>query len=168
MGTKRSRGGTAAKTIIGTTAAVVAAAVAGTIATDPGSRWYRRLRKPPWQPPRAAFPIAWTSLYASIAGAGSTVLILLRRRGLEPEAQGFRRALALNLVLNAAWSALFWRVRNLDLAAIEAGALAVSSADLARRARAAHPALAAAFVPYAAWSAFAAALSARIANDNRR
>ena len=35
-----------------TAAAVGLTAVAGTVGTDVTSRWYRRLDKPPWQPPR--------------------------------------------------------------------------------------------------------------------
>ena len=51
-----------------------AAAVAGTVGTEPGSRWCLGLEKPGWQPPGYAFPLVWTPLYGLIAwGTGRMV-----------------------------------------------------------------------------------------------
>jgi tryptophan-rich sensory protein len=74
--------------------------------------------------------------------------------------------LFVNLALNASWSWCFFRYRNLPLSVAVAGVLAVSSADLARRAGRVRPALGWALVPYAAWCAFATLLSARIKDLN--
>ncbi len=41
------------------------------------SRWYRRLRKPPWQPPGFVFGPVWTVIYAPIAAS----MLVVRRRG---------------------------------------------------------------------------------------
>ncbi|GAA2658292.1 TspO/MBR family protein [Paractinoplanes durhamensis] len=60
-------------------AAVTATAVAGSTAVNTGTRWYRTLEKPPWQPPSWAFGAVWTPLYASIAWAGGHAV--LRTRG---------------------------------------------------------------------------------------
>ena len=49
----RSGHTTAMKTTIVTAGAVAAAAAIGAVAADPGSAWYRSLRKPRWQPPCA-------------------------------------------------------------------------------------------------------------------
>ena len=43
------------KTTIVTAGAVAAAAAIGSVAADPGSAWYRSLRKPRWQPPPPAY-----------------------------------------------------------------------------------------------------------------
>lgn len=155
------------QTLLVTSAASAAAAVVGSIATDPTSAWYRGLTLPPWQPPPVAFPVAWTALYADIAGTSASVIRSLEDGGRPDEARAFRRALGVNLVLNAGWSVLFWRSRRLDLATAEAAILALSSADLARRARAAGDGHAALLAPYALWCSFATVLTAAIARRNR-
>jgi tryptophan-rich sensory protein len=144
-------------------AATTLTAVAGSLATDPGSAWFRRLRKPPWYPPPATFGIVWTGLYAAMAWAGGEVLA--RAGG---DRASFARAGAVNLALNAAWTPLFFRVRRPWAAAAECAVLTGSTADLVRRASRVSPAAAAALVPYAAWTAFATALSADIARRNPR
>src|SRR4051812_903068 len=53
-------------------APVVATAVLGSrFGPDGGTgRWYRRLAKPPFQPPPAVFAPVWTVLYGTIAYSG--------------------------------------------------------------------------------------------------
>jgi benzodiazapine receptor len=140
-----------------------AAAVAGSLATDPGSAWFRRLDKPSWYPPPATFGIVWTGLYATTAWAAGEVL---SREGADR--RPFARAFAGNLLLNAAWTPLFFRAHRLWAAAAECAVLTVSTVDLTRRAAAVHRPAAAALVPYAAWTAFATVLSAAIARRNPR
>ncbi len=143
-------------------AAVVAAAGVGSIATDASSRWYRGLRKPAWQPPRAAFPLVWTPLYALIAVAGTRV----SNRGDESQRGAFARAYGINLVLNAAWTVVFFRARRPRAALAEIAALNVSNLLLMRRAAKVDRLAAAALAPYVAWSLFAAALNAAIVDLN--
>jgi benzodiazapine receptor len=141
----------------------LAAAVAGSLATDPGSPWFRQLSKPSWYPPPATFGVVWTGLYAATAWAAGEVL----SRGGAGRLP-FARAFAGNLVLNAAWTPLFFRAHRPWAAAAECAVLTASTVDLARRAAAVHPPAAAVLVPYAAWTAFATALSAAIARRNPR
>lgn len=138
-----------------------AAAVAGGLATDPDSRWFRGLDKPGWYPPPQTFGIVWTALYAALAWAAGEVL----DRGAP---RGFTRAYGLNLVLNTAWTPLFFRLHRPWWSAVDAAALTVSSADLVRRARPVSAPAAAALVPYAAWCGFATLLSVAIARRNPR
>lgn len=149
-----------------TTGAVVAAAAVGTALTDPENRWYKSLRKPSWQPPAAVFPVAWTALYADIAAVNSMVLTDLVDTGQREQAKGHATALGVNLALNAGWCGLFFRSKRTWLAAAGAGALALSSADLTRRAYESSPARGVALAPYAGWTAFATALSTAIAAKN--
>lgn len=148
-------------------AGVVACALVGGLLSNPDSRWYAALDKPRWQPPATAFPVVWTGLYGLIAIGATATLADLHETGQPGRARAFGRALAANLALNAAWSGLFFRARNLPLATAGAAVLAASSTDLARRAAAAGPGKAAALGAYAAWTGCATVLSAAIARRNR-
>ena len=134
------------------------------MASSPGSRWYRALDKPTWQPPGAVFGPVWTTLYALIAFAGGRTL----SRTDGAERSGYLGAFGANLALNTAWSWIFFRAHRPLPAAVEAVVLAGSSADLARRSWARDRAAGVALLPYAAWTAFAAVLSGAIARRNPR
>ncbi|OBH03289.1 MULTISPECIES: TspO/MBR family protein [unclassified Mycobacterium] len=157
-------------TLIAGAAAVVATATAGGLATRPAvqSVWYRQLRKPPYQPPRAVFPTVWPVLYADIALVSAATVDALRDSGNRPAARAYSTWLAANLVLNAAWSWVFFDRRRLAAAAVVNAVLAASSADLARRAIAVRGRRAAPLVLYPVWCAFAFVLSAHIWLLNRR
>lgn len=146
-----------------TSAAVAAAAVVGSLGTDVRSRWYRRLDKPTWQPPGAAFGPVWTVLYGLIAVAAARSLDRLE----EPrEHRAFATAFGANLVLNAGWNWLFFRARRPRMALAEIVLLEASTVDLTRRAARTDAPAGAMLVPYAAWVAFASALNAAIARRN--
>jgi translocator protein len=138
--------------------AVTATAVAGSLATDPESAWYRGLRKPSWQPPPVAFPVVWTPLYALLAVAGTRGL----NRTTGAERVRFARAYGLNLILNAGWTALFFRARNPKAALGEIVVLNVSNVAVLRRAGRADQLAAAALTPYVAWTLFATCLNGAI------
>ncbi|AQA03682.1 TspO protein [Mycobacterium sp. MS1601] len=149
--------------------AVTATAILGGLASRPAqSPWFAKLKKPPYQPPRHAFPIVWPVLYADIAAVSSATLDELERRGESAERNRYIKALVANLVLNASWSWLFFNRRMLGTSAIAAGALTVSSADLTRRAVAVRGASATPLGLYPAWCAFATVLSTHIWILNRR
>ena len=150
------------------TGLVAAASVAGSAATDPDGHWYARLKKPAWQPPSSAFPVVWTSLYASIAVTSTLVLNELERRGDEAAATEYRRKLAVNLTLNGLWSWLFFRSHRLDAATVGAAALAASSTALARSAGRVRGRYGLSLLPYAAWTSFATVLAGTIWSLNRR
>ena len=105
-------------TLLRTALAVTATAVAGGLATDPQSPWYRSLRTPPWQPPPPAYGLVWTPLYADLAVTSARALDGLAEAG-RGSAPPTRAALAANLVLNAGWNVLFFRARRPWLAAAE-------------------------------------------------
>ncbi|GAA1736122.1 TspO/MBR family protein [Luedemannella helvata] len=152
-------------TLVKTAAAVTATAAVGAVITSSStsSGWYRRLRKPSWQPPSAAFPLVWTPLYALIAVAGARALD--RAEGAERTA--FTRDYALNLALNAGWTALFFGARRPAAALAEITALNASNILLVRRAGRTDRLAGAALVPYAGWTLFATALNGAIVGLNR-
>jgi tryptophan-rich sensory protein len=157
------------QTLAATSLAVAATAGVGSVASKPRiSRWYFRLRRPPYVPPNAVFPVAWTTLYADIAVTSATAIDRLRAAGRQQEARNFAIALAANLILNAGWSWLFFKYQKLGASAIGSAVLTASSADLARRTAAADSRAGAALLPYPLWCCFATLMSVHIWVLNRR
>ena len=151
------------KTLLGTGLATVAAAAIGSASSGRGVQgWYTTIRKPGYVPPNAVFPVAWTAIYANIAVTSAAAITRFRADGREGRARAYTAALGANLVLNAAWSWVFFAKHRLGPAAVAAAALTASSADLARRAADADPKLGAALAPYPLWCGFATALSTDI------
>lgn len=136
-------------------AAVAAAALLGVLLSPDTAQEYARLEQPDWAPPSWLFGPVWTTLYAMIALAG---WLVWRRFGWK----GARLALslfALQLLLNAAWSPLFFTLGLRGTAFADIVVLwAVLTATIALFARLSRPA-AWLMVPYWAWTTFAALLS---------
>jgi translocator protein len=157
------------RALIGTALGAAAAAVVGSVASKSAiDTWYTTIDKPPYVPPNVVFPVAWTSLYTDIAVTSGRTLDTLQDRGQTDEARSYATALAANLALNAGWSWVFFKYHRLGAATVLAGALAASSADLARRTAKVSPASGAALVPYPLWCTFATVMSADIWRRNRR
>lgn len=151
-----------------TAAAVVAAAGTGSVASAKSvPAWYGRLRKPPYQPPNVAFPVVWTTLYGDIAVTSATALDRYRATGQHDKARRYAAALAVNLVVNAGWSWLFFRYHKLGAAAVGAAVLTASTADLVRRTAEADRRTGLALSPYTFWCAFATVLATHLWRLNR-
>jgi translocator protein len=139
-------------------AAFVPAAIG---AAFPAPDYYARLDKPAWSPPPWLFGPVWTVLYALIGVAAW----LVHRRG----GPGTRRALGLwgvQLALNAAWTPIFFGLRNPGAALVEivvmwVAILATVVAFFARR-----TAVGALLLPYLAWVSFATVLNFEIWRRN--
>ncbi|WBB98339.1 tryptophan-rich sensory protein [Solwaraspora sp. WMMA2080] len=131
-----------------------AAAVGAFAARDAGSR-YAELVQPSWAPPSWLFSPVWTILYVLIAVAGFTVW---RRAGV-----GLAIASWLaQLVLNAAWTPLFFAAGRYGLAFAEIVLLwLLVGATVVLFWRVWRPA-ALLMVPYWGWVTFAAALNLSI------
>jgi len=142
------------------------AAALGSVATTSGTRsaWYRSLSKPAIQPPPTVFPVAWTLLYAQSA-VGSA---LAQKQMTEAEASRYRRKFLVNMALNAGWSWSFFKGQKIGPSVLVAGALAVSSADLARTAGRVSKPAGGLLAPYAAWTTFATVLTGAIWRKNPR
>lgn len=117
--------------------------------------WYAALHKPAWNPPNWIFGPVWTALYTMM---GVAAWLVWRRGGWGAQAMPLALFLV-QLVLNAAWSWLFFGLHRPGLAFAEIVLLwlAILATALAFR-----PVSAAAFwllVPYLAWVTFAAVLN---------
>jgi tryptophan-rich sensory protein len=74
--------------------------------------WYTTLSKPWWTPPNLAFPIVWTLLYFLMGIS----LFILAKRGELKTPQGY--LFGIQLLLNAAWSPLFFGFHFLGLSLV--------------------------------------------------
>ncbi|MBE1495587.1 tryptophan-rich sensory protein [Amycolatopsis lexingtonensis] len=141
--------------LAGFVAAVAVVAVVGGLAATQSRAVYAGLAQPPWAPPSWLFGPVWTVLYLAIALSGW----LFWRAGGPRREFGWYAA---GLVLNAAWTPLFFAAGAYTVALVEIVALDVVIAATAlvfrRRSRAA----AALQLPYLAWTLFATALNAAI------
>jgi benzodiazapine receptor len=161
-GEHRSTRKTRAKTLLLTAVAVLATAVVGNLANDTDSAWYRELAKPSWQPPGPTFALVWTPLYVLIAYAGARAIDRAR-----PDARrGVILALAVNLVLNAGWSVVFFVFKSPEAALVEILLLNLANALLVHRAWRADRTAGILLLPYSAWVVFATALTGAIAWSN--
>jgi len=133
-------------------AAVAAVSAFGSLFL-PGE-WYAALRKPAWNPPSRVFAPVWTALYLLMAVAAWMVW-------LRDHAQ-VRRALrwwVIQLLLNGAWSWLFFGLHRPGWALAEMSLLVVAIAITIGLFRRARPVAALLMVPYLAWVLFAWALN---------
>jgi benzodiazapine receptor len=117
--------------------------------------WYARLQKPSWNPPNWIFGPVWTTLYVMMAVAA---WLVWKRGGFV--AQRLPLTLFLGqLLFNAAWSPLFFGLKNPGLALLDIGLLwlALLATILAFwKARRIAGIL---LVPYLAWVTFASVLN---------
>ncbi|MFC1681815.1 TspO/MBR family protein [Pseudomonadota bacterium] len=132
---------------------VVAVASTGAF-FKPGS-WYESLQKPIWTPPSLLFPIAWTILYCMIAISGWWVW---RNFGFTGTGVGMT-LFAVQLVLNAAWSWLFFGLHRMDLAFLDIVLLWLAILGSIISFYAVQPGAAYLLIPYLLWVTYAAALN---------
>jgi translocator protein len=143
-------------------ACALAVASAGGAMTEIGP-WYESLEKPSWQPPDWAFGPAWTLIFATCAWAFAEAWVAARSRSTRLTIVWL---FAFNMLLNIAWSAIFFTLRRPDWALGEVvllwlsiAALIVALAPVSRRA-------AAWLLPYLAWVSFAAFLNYEVVRLN--
>ena len=119
--------------------------------------WYPTLTKPTWTPPNWLFGPMWTTLYVLMAIAG---WLVMRDDGVT---QGRATGLWwMQIVLNAAWSPIFFGMHQIAVAAVVIIALWITLALFIRASWRTHRAAAWLFVPYIAWITLASALNVAI------
>lgn len=130
-------------------------AAGGAITARPVKTWYPGLIKPALTPPDIAFPIVWTLLYALMAVAAWLVW----------RQAGWRRALgalilfAIQLLLNLAWSWLFFGRQQIGWAVAEIALLWLAIAGCIAAFAGHDRSAAMLLVPYLLWVSFAAWLT---------
>ena len=128
-----------------------AALAAGT----PPDAWFRSLRAPPLNPPGWLFAPVWSAIFTTIGVAAW----LLWQRAPWPGAPAAWFAFAAQLVLNAAWTPLFFGLHRPDLALACIAALDLAIAACVVTWWPHRRAAAMLMLPYAGWVAFATYLN---------
>lgn len=149
--------------LLGFVAVNVLAAMSGAV-FKPGA-WYETLAKPWWNPPKWAFPVAWTFIFGLIATAGWAAWHAAPGLSGAPWAFFFY---FLQLALNAGWSAVFFGMKRPDLALVEVGfmwtAILINTVLFFQVDATAGWLM----VPYLLWTTFAARLNLKIMELNPR
>jgi benzodiazapine receptor len=134
-------------------------AAGATGALFPPGKWYEDLNKPTWTPPNWLFPVAWTTLYLLMAGAGA-------RAAVSPDNSVAMALWALQIALNGLWTPVFFGLRRIRLGlvvlvglwiAVFCGMIALWQVDWLAGLM---------FVPYLAWVTVAGALNLSVMRLN--
>ena len=120
--------------------------------------WFAALRKTAFMPPGAAFGIVWPILYLLLGIALAMILA-------EPRSPRRTAALvlfAVQMLLNFAWSPIFFGAHDIKLGQIVIFAIVIIAAAAAGQFYRLRKAAGLLMIPYLAWLVFAATLNAAI------
>ena len=123
-----------------------------------GNAWFSALQKPGFMPPRWAFGVVWPILYALLGIAVAMIIA-------EPPSDRRRLGLSLfavQMVLNFAWSPLFFALHDIRLAKYVIFLMAIIAAAAAGQFFRLRRTAGLLMVPYLAWLIFAATLNSTI------
>jgi translocator protein len=121
--------------------------------------WYPDLQKPSFSPPNWVFAPVWITLYAMM---GTSLYLVWKKR---PENPGANTAIVLfmvQLLLNVAWSFLFFGLRSPLLGSVEIILLWIAIAATIVRFTRVSALSGVLLVPYLLWVSFAAVLTISI------
>ena len=124
--------------------------------------WFAALRKPAFMPPGWAFGVVWPILYLLLGVALAMILA-------EPRSPRRKAALALfaiQMLLNFAWSPIFFGAHDIKLGQIVIFAMVVIAAAAAGQFYRLRKAAGLLMVPYLGWLIFAAMLNSAIDDLN--
>lgn len=121
--------------------------------------WYKTLKRPSWTPPDWLFGPVWTALYTAMGYA--SYLVWKNGGGVLPLS-----LYGVQLVLNLAWSPIFFRQHEIGYALLDITALlGVLGATIVEFNKVS-PTASYLLLPYLAWSSYATALTANIYQNN--
>lgn len=124
--------------------------------------WYKKLKKPSWNPPNWIFAPVWSTLYSAM---GIAAWIVWKQGGLQAQATPLA-VYGLQLALNFVWQPLFFKGRHLNVALGEIAALFAACVATTVEFSKVSTAAGCLFAPTVAWVGFAAALNADLARRN--
>ena len=127
-----------------------------------GNSWFDALQKPFFMPPGWVFGVAWTILYIMI---GISLAMLLHARGAEKRERAII-LFGLMLVINLAWSPVFFGMHKVTLALSLIAAMIVCTLGLIFALWKIRIVAALLLYPYLGWLMFATALNYKIMELN--
>jgi benzodiazapine receptor len=127
-----------------------------------GNGWFDTLQKPSFMPPGWTFGVVWPILYALLGIA----LAMILAEPASPRKQAALTCFFIQLVLNFAWSPIFFAGHDVVLANIVIFVMAVVTAVAARLFLKLRKTAGLLMVPYLAWLVFAATLNSTIQSLN--
>ena len=144
-------------------AVAIVVAIAGAVLTETGA-WYEGLKKPSWKPPDWAFGPVWTTIFVLTVIATALAWVAAEGTGARPL---IFWALTINVVLNIAWSGIFFKMRRPDWALGEVALLWASVLSLILVLGSASTWSGLLLLPYLLWVSTASFLNLRIVQMNR-
>jgi benzodiazapine receptor len=135
---------------------LLVSALGGAVTATSVDAWYQTIEKPPFNPPDWLFAPVWISLFIMMAVAGWRIW---RRAGFGEEKLAFT-LFAMQLVLNLAWSVLFFGLQQIGLALVEICLLLITIVATAIVFWRVDRVAGMLFVPYVLWVGFATLLNA--------
>ncbi|GAA5906663.1 TspO/MBR family protein [Sporobolomyces salmoneus] len=135
----------------------------GRITKTSVNTWYPTLKRPPIEPPRWLFPVAWSALYVAMGVASHLIVkqydAALPGSPLKNAAEHALKLYWVQFALNQAWTPLFFGLKQMGLAMLDLGALTATSYALTYEAFKVDPRTSYLLVPYCAWLSFASYLN---------
>jgi len=158
--------GLTSNAVIAVLAPVTIGSLVGLITKKSVKTWYPTLKKPKGQPPRWAFPVAWTYLYGSMGYASHLIAESLNSTpSYLDAADQANAALTLyfgQLALNFIWTPIFFGLKKpapalVDILALTGSVFYMTNLTSKFNSKAAYL-----FLPYCAWLTFATYLNGTI------
>ncbi len=124
--------------------------------------WYNHLNRSSLTPPGFVFSIVWTLLYIVLA----IVAWILSNQNPQDSCKKINTLFALQMLMNWAWTPLFFTLHWLIASAIWLVTLSCLNLYLIKASRHSHPIIARLLIPYVIWLMFASYLNVMIALMN--
>jgi len=129
----------------------------GTFTPEPGSEWYYQLlNKPSWNPPDWLFPPAWTLFFLLM---GIALYLVVTEWDKNKLVKGALAVFGVQLLLNLAWSALFFGLHSPLFALVDIVLLWLAIVLTIVKFRAISPLAGNLLIPYLLWVSFASYLN---------
>lgn len=151
-----------ARTIIAVATMVAGIGLIDGLLTRPGA-WHAALARPSWHPPASLFGPVWALIGVAVTSALATAWVEVRG---ESDRRRLLILVALNGMLNIAWSALFFSAQRPDIALADITLLWLSIATIIAFLSRRSPQAAWLFTPYLLWITIATMLNFEIVRLN--